>query len=110
MNKEATAIIMMLITTEGYIDDLTIDEGIEETIDDNHEIEEEMKTFVDNNRDELYDTKVAVVVKEEIFDNEYNLKIIDYYILDREISRYYNSEEDNFNDIDHYFIDPIDHS
>lgn len=80
---------------------------------------EEMKRFVDSMGKELWDCKVAVIAKVEMETDttegiqEYTdwLTIVDFYILDRELSKYHDPENDCFdNDIEGMgLIDPNDY-
>lgn len=118
-HREVQAVITMEITNEGFIDELFVDEADCQDLHSAFDLSEEMKRFVDSMEKDLWDCKVAVIAKVEMETDttegiqEYTdwLTIVDFYILDRELSKYHDSEEDCFlNDVEgSYLIDPNDY-
>lgn len=118
-HHEVQAIITFEVTNEGIIDELIVDEAENQDLHSAFDLGEEMKRFVDSMGKDLWDCKVAVIVEVEMETDttegiqEYTdwLTIVDFYILDRELSKYHDPENDCFdNDIEgSYLIDPNDY-
>lgn len=101
-HREVQAIITIEVTNEGVIDEIFIDEAENQDISSAFDIKEEMKLFVDSMEKELWDCKISVVVRVDMETDttegiqEYTdwLTIVDFYILDRNLSKYDDSEDD----------------
>lgn len=101
-HREVQAVIIMELTEEGVIEELIVDEAENQDLHSAFDLGEDMKRFVDSMGKELWDCKVAVIVKVEMETDttegiqEYTdwLTIVDFYILDRNLSKYDDSEDD----------------